>query len=104
MIPQQPQQTHQQFSQKQNQAQPSKNTQQKNHTNTQGYQTESIRNEIQNLITLLLTAARNNKKSIYKLYTNTKHSISTMKMSPNLMGGSSISTNEPLMVFTGTDP
>ena len=72
-IPQQPQQPHQEFSQKRNQAPPSKNTQ-KNHTNTQGYQPESIRSEIQNLITLLLTATRNNRKSIYKLYTNTKHS------------------------------
>ena len=27
-----------------------------------------------------------------------------MKMSPNLMGGSSITSNKPLTVFTGTDP
>ena len=26
-----------------------------------------------------------------------------MTMNPNLMGGSSISSNKPLMVFTGTD-
>ena len=29
---------------------------------------------------------------------------SQMTMNPYLMGGSSISSNEPLMVFTGTDP
>ena len=44
-------------------------------------------------------------KSQRKIFSQMPHAAETlqMTMNPYLMGGSSISSNKPLMVFTGTD-
>ena len=45
------------------------------------------------------------KKSTYKLFTNAKcRRITQTTINPYLMGGLSIQSNKPLMVFTCTDP
>ena len=76
--------------------------QSQNPINTQSYQPTQMQNEI--LLPFYLQEHETTKTQLtnFSQKPNAAESLQ-MTMIPYLMGGSSISSNEPLMVFTGTD-
>ena len=79
-----------------------KKFQSQNPINTQSYQPTQMQNEI--LLPFYLQEHETTKTQLtfFSRKPNAAESLQ-MTMIPYLMGGSSISSNEPLMVFTGTD-
>ena len=67
------------------------------------YQSTQMQNEITLLYYLQQHEITKNQISNFSQMPNAAESLQ-MTMNPYLMGGSSITSNKPLMVFTGTDP
>ena len=67
------------------------------------YQPTQMQNEIPLPYYLLPHGLTKNQLSNFSQMPNAAESLQ-MTMNPYLMGGSSITSNKPLMVFTGTDP
>ena len=67
------------------------------------YQPTQIQNEIPLPYYLEQNEITKNQLSNYSQMSNAAESLQ-MTMNPYLMGGSSVTSNKPLMVFTGTDP
>ena len=91
---QQSRQTQQQNFHRQNQVHPSKNIEAQNHANTQGYRPESMRMKSHYLTTYNIRNFTQTPSRAERIETT---------RNPYLMGGSSVTHNKPLMVFTGTD-
>ena len=70
---------------------------------THSYQPTQMQNEIPLPYYLQEHEITKNQLSNFSQMPNAAESIQ-MTMNPYLMGGSSITSNKPLMVFTGTDP
>ena len=77
--------------------------QHQNPINTQSYQPTQMHNEIPLLYYLQQHEIRKSQLTIFCQMPHAAESLQ-MTMNPYLMGGLSISSNKPLMVFTGTDP
>ena len=67
------------------------------------YQPNQMQNEITLPYYLQQHEVTKNQLAHFSQIPNTAESLQ-MTMNPYLMGGSSITSNKPLMVFTGTDP
>ena len=67
------------------------------------YQPTQMQNEIQLPYYLQQHETTKNQLSKFSQMPNAAESLQ-MTMNPYLMGGSSLTANKPLMVFTGTDP
>ena len=67
------------------------------------YQPNQMQNEIPLPYYLQQYEITNNQLTNFSQIPNAAESLQ-ITMNPNLMGGSSITSNKPLMVFTGTDP
>ena len=76
--------------------------QSQNHKKIQGYQVEAMRNEIPLLYYLQKPEITKDKLTNFTKIANTVQSLQ-ITMNPYLMGELSLSSNEPLMVFTGAD-
>ena len=74
-----------------------------NPANTDYYQPTQLQNEIPLPYYLQQHEITKNQLTNFSQMPNTAESLQ-MTMNPYLMGGSSITSNKPLMVFTGTDP
>ena len=74
-----------------------------NPTITHSYQPTQMQNEIPLPYYLQQHEITKNQLSNFSQMPNAAESLQ-MTMNPYLMGGSSITSNKPLMVFTGTDP
>ena len=70
---------------------------------THSYQPTQMQNEIPLPYYLQQHEITKNQLSNFSQMPNAAESLQ-MTMNPYLMGGSSITSNKPLMVFTGTDP
>ena len=70
---------------------------------TDYYQPTQVQNEIPLPYYLQQNEITKNQLTNYLQMPNTAESLQ-MTMNPYLMGGSSITSNKPLMVFTGADP
>ena len=79
------------------------NFQQQNLVNTQSYQPTQMHNEIPLPFYLQQHEITKSQVTIFPQMPHTEESLQ-MTMNPYLMVGSSIRSNKPLMVFTGTDP
>ena len=77
--------------------------QQQNPMITHSYQPTQMQNEIPLPYYLQQHEITRNQLSNFSQMPNAAESLQ-MTMNPYLMGGSSITSNKPLMVFTGTDP
>ena len=77
--------------------------QQQNPMTTHSYQPSQMQNEIPLPYYLQQHEITRNQLSNFSQMPNAAESLQ-MTMNPYLMGGSSITSNKPLMVFTGTDP
>ena len=77
--------------------------QQQNPMTTHSYQASQMQNEIPLPYYLQQHEITRNQLSNFSQMPNAAESLQ-MTMNPYLMGGSSITSNKPLMVFTGTDP
>ena len=71
--------------------------------NTQNYQPTQMQNEISLPYYLQQHEITKTQLTNFSQIPNAAESL-LMTMNPYLMGGSSISSNKPLRVFTGTDP
>ena len=76
--------------------------QSQNHKNIQGYQVETMRNEIPLLYYLQKPEITKDNLTNFTKIASTVQSLQ-IRMNPFLMSELSISSNEPLMVFTGAD-
>ena len=74
-----------------------------NPANTDYYQPTQMQNEIPLPFYLQQHGITKNQLSNFSQMPNAAESLQ-MTMNPYIMGGSSITSNKPLMVFTGTDP
>ena len=74
-----------------------------NPVNTDYHQPTQKQNEVPPPYYLQQHEITKNQLSNFSQMTNAAESLQ-MTMNPYLMGGSSITSNKPLMVFTGTDP
>ena len=74
-----------------------------NPANTDYYQPTQMQNEIPLPYYLQQQEITKNQLTNFSQMPNAAESLQ-MTMNPYLMGGSSITSNKPLMVFTGTDP
>ena len=74
-----------------------------NPMNMHSYQPTQMQNEIPLPYYLQQHEITKNQLSNFSQMPNAAESLQ-MTMNPYLMGGSSITSNKPLMVFTGTDP
>ena len=74
-----------------------------NPVNTDYYQPTQMQNEIPLPYYLQQHEITKNQLTNFSQMPNAAESLQ-MTMSPHLMGGSSITSSKPLMVFTGTDP
>ena len=74
-----------------------------NPANTDYYQPTQMQNEIPLPYYLQQHEITKNQLTTFSQIPNATESL-PMTMNPYLMGGSSITSNKPLMVFTGTDP
>ena len=79
------------------------NFQSQNPVNTQNYQPTQMQNEISLPYYLQQHEITKTQLTNFSQIPNAAESL-LMTMNPYLMGGSSISSNKPLRVFTGTDP
>ena len=81
----------------------SNNFQQQNPFKTHSYQPTQMQNEIP--LPYYLQQHETTKSQVTN-FSQTPHAAESlqMTMNPYLMGGSSIMSNKPLMLFTGTDP
>ena len=86
-----------------NHASPNINFDSQNPVNTDYYQPTQMQNEIPLPYYLQQHEITKNQLTIFSQKPNAAESLQ-MTMNPNLMGGSSKTSNKPLMVFTGTDP
>ena len=77
--------------------------QQQNPMTAHSYQASQMQNEIPLPYYLQQHEITRNQLSNFSQMPNAAESLQ-MTMNPYLMGGSSITSNKPLMVFTGTDP
>ena len=77
--------------------------QSQNPTILHSYQPTQMQNEIQLPYYLQQHEITQNQLTIFSQLPNAAESLQ-MTMNPYLMGGSSITSNKPFMVFTGTDP
>ena len=73
-----------------------------NPVNTDYYQPTQLPNEVALPYYLQQLEITKNQLTNFSQITNAAESVQ-MTMNPYLMGGSSITSNKPLMVFTGTD-
>ena len=76
--------------------------QSQNHKNIQGYQVETMRNEIPLIYYLQKPEITKDNLTNFTKIASTVQSLQ-IRMNPFLMSELSISSNEPLMVFTGAD-
>ena len=74
-----------------------------NPVSTQSYQPIQLQNEIPLPYYLQQHEITKSQLTNFSQMPNAAESLQ-MTMNPYLMGGSSITSNKPLMVFTGTDP
>ena len=74
-----------------------------NPVNTDYYQSTQMQNEIPLPYFLQQHEITKSQRTIFSQKSNAAESLQ-MTMNPYLMGGSSIQSNKPLMIFTGTDP
>ena len=74
-----------------------------NPVNTNYYQQTQMQNEIPLPSYLKQHEITKSQLTIFSQMPNAADSLQ-MTMNPYLMGGSSIKSNKPLMIFTGTDP
>ena len=77
--------------------------QSQNSANMHSYQPTQMQNEIPLPYYLQQHEFTKNQLANFSQITNAAESLQ-MTMNPYLMSGSSITSNKPLMVFTGTDP
>ena len=77
--------------------------QRQNPENTDYYQPTQMQNEIPLPYFLQQLEITKNQLTNFSQMPNAAETLQ-MTMNPYLMGGSSITSNKPLMVFTGTDP
>ena len=75
----------------------------RNPVKTDYYQPTQMQNEIPLFSYLKQHEITKSQLTIFSQMPNAADSLQ-MTMSPYLMGGSSITSNKPLMIFTGTDP
>ena len=78
-------------------------TQSQNSANMHSYQPTQMQNEIPLPYYLQQHEITKNQLTNISQIPNAAESVQ-MTMNPYIMGGSSITSNKPLMVFTGTDP
>ena len=83
--------------------QPYQTIQIQNPVNTDYYQLTLMQNEIPPLIIYNNMKSQTGQLANFSKMPNAAESLQ-MTMNPYLMGGSPITSNKPLMVFTGTDP
>ena len=89
--------------QKSKNAQSFQSIQSQNPITMHSYQTTQMQNEIPLPYYLQQHEITKNQLTNFSQKPNAAESLQ-MTMNPYLMGGSSITSNKPLMVFTGTDP
>ena len=74
-----------------------------NPANTDYYQPTQMQNEIPLPFNLKQHEITKHQRTNFSQMPNAAESLQ-MTMNPYLMGGSSVTSNKPLIVFTGTDP
>ena len=84
-------------------AQPNNNKQSKNHINTQGYQPNPVQDQICSSYYLQQQEITKLQLTNFTQIPNRAEALQTI-MNPYFLGGSSIKSDKPLMVFTATDP